>query len=629
MYNMLAERAEQLSILDEKDAAIQYWSHALHSRTAFLADPASSLRESSTLLRKWDAEIEGLARQMLTAKQRRNAHALPCSVPAEVLKHIFEHLALMDPMRSTPRKWGWARVTHVCQRFRTVALEHGDLWSDLSVEDDSALWDLLLSRSRNASLSIRGNLDHMVNTPGCYSRQILEQIARVRVLDVTQIPLRVVTFQGVHPWAPILEAKAPELRELKLSMSESGAEDGLTLGSEFLQTASKLVILQLFGIQMPWNIRAPVNLRSLNLDDPGITNYDLTDMLQSLQCLPMLESLHLRYAIPEDDVDESNTLASLPHLHILFLEDIDRRCLELWSALSITSACSVYMEIDRLEPDDDDKLLVLVRAHLALSGSPTYRHMCIGDESRDDHVVRFSAHSTYETVRHTSRKDNKHAYTTDQSPLLSVVFQASGRTEVLLPLLALFPSASVETVIVALHHYSLLSLSQRILHHFPATQYLEAIGTQDNHDGQDFAQDFCWLFANRLSPRFPDGVLKNAVASYMPCLRTLSLSNFMFTHRSVLTGRRLHEDVTRAFERRQAAGLSNPALKIKNSGLKDSWVRAWEEWVTVERDGQSCPLIDENVPSDEDDECYVGEGRGGPSWARLGMFGMDSTSTGE
>ncbi|KAI0040131.1 hypothetical protein FA95DRAFT_1462481, partial [Auriscalpium vulgare] len=52
-------------------------------------------------------------------------------LPPEVLTHIF---SLCDDFRQGPRRvWHWFTVSHVCARWRKVALDAGPLWSAIDV----------------------------------------------------------------------------------------------------------------------------------------------------------------------------------------------------------------------------------------------------------------------------------------------------------------------------------------------------------------------------------------------------------------------------------------------------------------------------------------------------------------
>ncbi|KAI0042526.1 hypothetical protein FA95DRAFT_1500023, partial [Auriscalpium vulgare] len=82
-------------------------------------------------------------------------------LPPELLAYIFALLASIDPpelytlpMNGSP---GWLAATHVCQRWRRVALEDPTLWAaNISVPFPlGPRWaDRFLSRAQDAPLTI-------------------------------------------------------------------------------------------------------------------------------------------------------------------------------------------------------------------------------------------------------------------------------------------------------------------------------------------------------------------------------------------------------------------------------------------------------------------------------------------
>ncbi|KZV74779.1 hypothetical protein PENSPDRAFT_165979 [Peniophora sp. CONT] len=602
-HAMLDESIEHLAIdeLDGKEAAVQHWSRVFRSRTAPLVNPPRSLRTSPLLMQKWDDELEGLARQMHAARQYRNSHALPCLLPAEVLENVFEYLSVIDPINALTRGWGWGRVTHVCRRFRMVALEHGKLWADLSVNGDSNLWNILLPRSRNAPLSIRGNMNLVLRAKWSFCvERIVENFARIRVLDLTRVPYQ---DGPMDAWLRIPIAEAPELQYFGLDFLPRDLPDDTdieepALESHFFQTSPKLTTLRLSGIHMAWTVTSLIKLRSIEIRNRSLdeeVQYSFADIVLSLQHMPLLEVLHLHNALPVGGSFVTNTRVPLPNLRILLVDDTDKRCLCLWSSLVLPSTCSVYLEIETLQPEDDAKIHELVQEHLASVGRPAYKHIYIGDESHDDEVIRFAAHCARTTIPRTSRTDGEHQYNTNQQPVLAIAYQAMSRTEVLSTLLGLLPGGSVQTIRLSDPSHVFYSNLGDILCNFPHVTHIELVSESDDIF-QLLAQKFLGLFVDGFMPHHSSADTAESVIErerFMPGLRVLHLNDVPLLQPSELTGRRFYDDLTEAFRRREAAGLSNPALKVTKSDLKESWVRAWEQFVKVDYD-HTCEIKEED-----------------------------------
>ncbi|KAI0060077.1 hypothetical protein BV25DRAFT_1917956 [Artomyces pyxidatus] len=112
----------------------------------------------------FDAEINALNDIMWLVKTRRNSAAsYAVRLPADVLRIIFS-MAKESP---NPKKRNslnagtyaprplWINLTHVCHRWREIALNFPILWTDLDLSAMSATWAKeFLRRSRTSELSV-------------------------------------------------------------------------------------------------------------------------------------------------------------------------------------------------------------------------------------------------------------------------------------------------------------------------------------------------------------------------------------------------------------------------------------------------------------------------------------------
>ncbi|VDC01999.1 unnamed protein product [Peniophora sp. CBMAI 1063] len=589
------ESAEGISTLYDpidKDAAEQHWSQVFRSRTAPLADIAPSMGRSSTVVGRWNVEIEAMERQVLAAKQLRNSHTLPCMVPSEVLVHIFQHLARAAPVGGTTLgNLGWAVVSHVCRHFRAVALAHGTLWSRLSISGNYTLWDTLLSRSRDALISIYGRM--IPSRASRYIGSVLQHIARVQTLDIDQIPVPSRVEEGDHSLIHLLQAPASELRRLKLVTEHYYASDSVRpeLGRDFLRAAPKLVYLDLLRIAMCWSISSPTNLRSLVLSEPREIKFSLDDILRGLQCMPALELLCLTFALPDG---RSAVRVSLPHLRILVINDMDERCLSFWSSLILHPMCSVYVNITDLI-EDDSTLRTLMQNHLAIPGRPSFRHISVENVDYNGDNINLAAHSDWDTMmQDASRDDSDHKHDVDQNPVLSVTYRAMFKTWILPSLIQIFPNEVIETLCLTGGSRQLPDHLAQILSHLSQISFLKLISTPFD-DNETLMTYLCSLFQCQTELLGTGEAESGTYENVLPSLRILHLECIRFDLRRRSDGGSITvvDTLNNAFKRRRVAGLSNPTLKITGSELKESWVRAWKEWVDVEYD-DSCYITAED-----------------------------------
>ncbi|KAI0059430.1 hypothetical protein BV25DRAFT_1788720, partial [Artomyces pyxidatus] len=112
-----------------------------------------------------DANFDRTTKALSSARARKNAMSPACWPPFDVLVLVFELLAAERPagLASHPgnvdgdvRKamLGWIAVTHVCSRWRQVALDAHALWAKPTCDLGPMWLDRMVARSRNVPLSL-------------------------------------------------------------------------------------------------------------------------------------------------------------------------------------------------------------------------------------------------------------------------------------------------------------------------------------------------------------------------------------------------------------------------------------------------------------------------------------------
>ncbi|KZV68560.1 hypothetical protein PENSPDRAFT_687119 [Peniophora sp. CONT] len=148
-----------------------------------------------------DTELETLEQALYRVRQMRNAKSGACSVPREVLVHIFECLQDMwpprrgyaeeDPIGLEPDFYsGWICVTHVCSFWREVALQVPSLWSKPTLDILSLPHQYIpaiLFRSHGASLDLRlqwdNKFDEIIDDSGLNAWLSPSILRRARRID--------------------------------------------------------------------------------------------------------------------------------------------------------------------------------------------------------------------------------------------------------------------------------------------------------------------------------------------------------------------------------------------------------------------------------------------------------------
>jgi hypothetical protein len=220
----------------------------------------------------------------LAQRRNRNARALVCRLPPELLTDIFHYCQWMlcppQPpvppyMKFTP---SWVRLMLVCQYFRDVAIHAPILWSNLifrSPRSPVEYTNLCLERSQNALLRIDSS--HM------------KHVHRAGTINLTGIiPARTEDMRRLK------EAGLP-LRSLKCTCMPGSTRVTFPVTSSlFADQSINLVRMDLGGSAIELLSDAPLlpSLRNLTLS-AVTTSPDLEPLARLLTNAPAVEKLHL------------------------------------------------------------------------------------------------------------------------------------------------------------------------------------------------------------------------------------------------------------------------------------------------------------------------------------------------
>ncbi|KZT01318.1 uncharacterized protein LAESUDRAFT_485074 [Laetiporus sulphureus 93-53] len=209
-------------------------------------------------------------------------------LPVEILARIFEHVPKLVPFHQYNTRWGHGvrdfrtllKVTHVCRRWRDIALSMQTLWGHISNGDrDPRVWQEILERSGDKALHV--SLNHSID-------QSLATIFESSPSRLVELHLHF--FRG---WilASSLNFSVPNLRKLTIEeacfspyvQNRSGAP------TIFKGIAPTLRSMELRGTDVFPNLRLP-NLTHLSLDHCSRTSGSQT-LLSLLSRAPNLVHL--------------------------------------------------------------------------------------------------------------------------------------------------------------------------------------------------------------------------------------------------------------------------------------------------------------------------------------------------
>lgn len=296
---------------------------------------------------RWEVEeeIQRHSRAIRMLQARLNASAPISKLPPELLSEIFIHVA-SDRAQVHERAplyhpyWTWISVLQVCTHWRAVAIASPRLWSRIVVTMHPEWMKEVLQRSRSAPLFVSAHTD---SRPGGRKSQslkvVMESLARIRDLRLTGAPD--ILERALSVWrgpAPLLENVSLTVpTDLGLSRQFSPRLDLFLNGQ-----AERLQRLEMQEYPFPWNIVSSFPLLkhlivSHQLDDAVPT---MTDMLNTLERLPLLEELELRDILPPC-LEATNYLPgvtrviALPRLRSVKLSARTQDCTNLLIHLSV------------------------------------------------------------------------------------------------------------------------------------------------------------------------------------------------------------------------------------------------------------------------------------------------------
>ncbi|PCH32984.1 hypothetical protein WOLCODRAFT_141441 [Wolfiporia cocos MD-104 SS10] len=270
---------------------------------------------------------------------QRSTIAPVYQMPLEILAEIFSIVAESDrwALDSDMR----IAISHVCRRWRAVALEHPRLWAFINIPRDLSNLDDLLKRSKRAPLSvyveIRSDLSNW--RPGCLDILYREAWRLKRLYIATPAScFGTITICS----APILESLYIDVNDIDGESDIQSAERfniPLSWHSLFDNPNQPLHTLSLQQHSIPWHVTLPSSLQTLCLASPATTQLRMENVLLLLSQLPNLRRLELLLkSVPVSALpDDASTIVSLAHLQRLILIWDIAGCISLIDHLSFPS----------------------------------------------------------------------------------------------------------------------------------------------------------------------------------------------------------------------------------------------------------------------------------------------------
>ncbi|KAI0253701.1 hypothetical protein BJV78DRAFT_1299830 [Lactifluus subvellereus] len=249
---------------------------------------------SSSVLAKELSETETLISDALREINiLRSDMRLVNRLPVEILIHIFGFLGAGSFV---------VPVSHVCRRWRSIALCTPSLWTVIREDDDILTSMCFMERSQNMTLDVSFPIFMREEGFKLFQDAVAPHASRIRRLHVGVYGDRVYDFYRLLAECDFM---MPALEHFSIRMSRGGLPQHCLFGES--EALTELV----FRGALPLQAHFSPSIRSLTLADRV---FDLDTMLGCLEAAPNLEYLALLDSVPHTFESTRRSLVALDGL---------------------------------------------------------------------------------------------------------------------------------------------------------------------------------------------------------------------------------------------------------------------------------------------------------------------------
>ncbi|KZV70300.1 hypothetical protein PENSPDRAFT_734790 [Peniophora sp. CONT] len=323
-------------------------------------------------------------------------------LPAELLALIFWHLVMLHPherqgyIRHPARPLealDWISISHVCRRWRTIALDSPGLWCRLYYPRMGPAYDIFKRRSKNLPLFVKGSLDNgnALDADESFVASLLDQRHRIQELHLYDMYMDALSRLLSGFTGPL-----PHVTSLSLScFARADGEDLLKLPDNIFIESPRLEYLRLVGVEFPSNTGSP-SLRTLDYTaktqdlyffEPPRSHADIAGIVNTLRQMPALHTLYLNLMEPPANSTIASSLesCSLPHLTDLVLSSDRIASSLIWAQLRLPSFTRISIRNTKCigrGAESESRIVSLWEKHLASCFFPSALHITTGATHR-------------------------------------------------------------------------------------------------------------------------------------------------------------------------------------------------------------------------------------------------------
>ncbi|KAF5316810.1 hypothetical protein D9619_006195 [Psilocybe cf. subviscida] len=269
----------------------------------------NQIRELQARLQESSAQHHERIREL---NYQRNTHSAIIRLALEILHRIFQDLqdlytAAESGSRRIDTRTEWRKVLHVCQHWRSLAINAASLWT--IIPHYPSRWsEMALERSAAAILDVFFLLrqHHLIGLDE--AKTIMKTIVRIRTMEIKGYAKSIINwdkFQAfLDPSSKHCVLSSGETKSVleRLSIDLTSGSSVPTLSISWFIIAPRLQHLQLSGIDFDWTASHFRNIRTLHvMNVPTMTKLALDRIPTVFGQMSSLEDLNLSNIFSRDD----------------------------------------------------------------------------------------------------------------------------------------------------------------------------------------------------------------------------------------------------------------------------------------------------------------------------------------
>lgn len=309
-----------------------------------------------------EEEVARYKHDIVKTKRQLNDEVPAVALVPELLAEVFKYCQpspsdARRALRNRKSPYKWIQVTHVCHRWRNVALTHAGLWNEVYATDFNAdMVNLVLSRSQQSPIHLYYEGRDEAGAGCLVLRMFFLHIRRARSLEIRR-------FSDIWKDRLLSYIQAPLLKSLVIANTLRSDASLVYILDNLVYSSLTSVHLHACPFSIDHRMFSP-SLQELRLNSNYVSGISLPSFFALLVKLPRLEILEVSYILqePEDEQIESLQIVKLASVHHFRFGGRLESAIDIMKTLVLPSLTSLVLELHHEDDLDEEWYVSLVNA---------------------------------------------------------------------------------------------------------------------------------------------------------------------------------------------------------------------------------------------------------------------------